>query len=61
MNELIEMGFVVADTPGTNRDTLRDDELTELGLVVSKTKGHCHGSLPDAGALGACKTTSPSY
>lgn len=61
MNELIEMGFVGADTPGANRDTLRDDELTELGLVVSETKGHCHGQKFDPGAVGACKTTSPPY
>lgn len=60
MNELIELGLV-AETSAPNRDTLRDNELTELGLVASETKGHCHGSLPDPGASGACKTTSPPY
>lgn len=58
MNELMELGLV-AKTPAPNRDTPQDNELTELGLVVSETKGHCHGSLPDPGASGACKTTSP--
>ena len=60
MNELMELGLV-AETPVPDRDTPRDNELTELGLVVSETKGHCHGSLPDPGASGACKTTSPPY
>ena len=44
MNELMELGLVVSETPAPNRDTLRDDELRELGLVVVETKGHCHGS-----------------
>lgn len=58
MNELMELGLV-AETSASNRDTARDNELTELGLVVSETKAHCHGSLPDPFASGACRTTSP--
>lgn len=58
MNELIELGLVVAETKAPNHGDLRDGELIELGLVVAETKGHCHGTLPDAGP---CYTTSPPY